>query len=242
MDYQLVVLRGRSVSSAVKLADGVTTAGRQEDCQLRIKSSQVSRKHCQFFEKNGFLLIKDLGSSNGSFVNGERIQGQRVLEPGDEIAIGPINFRVEKIGAAAMPAEAPSTKVAGKPGDTAITQGASPTKEAVPDDEFEIIFDEEPAAVETVALSDDNAVVPTAPAPARPAPVPTPAAVATPAAPAPPVSAPAPPTAAAPTSLASARKPTPAPAPPPPAAEPESDFADEAVADFLSNLKIDDDD
>ena len=98
MDFQLVVLRGRSATTALKLGEGVTTAGRHDDCQLRIKSSEVSRRHCQFFEKNGMLLVKDLGSSNGTMLNGKKIEGQRVLEPGDELSIGPVKLRVEKVG------------------------------------------------------------------------------------------------------------------------------------------------
>lgn len=221
MDHQLVVLRGRSVSSAIKLADGMTTAGRHEECQLRIKSSQVSRKHCQFFEKNGMLLVKDLGSSNGTYVNSEKIDGQRVLEPGDEVGIGPITFRVEKIGA--MPAPAAPAQ---KPGDTAITKGIA-AQEAVPDDEFEIIFDEEPAAVEAVDLAEEPPVPVTVP---------------------PPVAASGP---SGGGSLADSRKTTAPPAhpgkpsapQPAPAAE-ERDLADDAVADFLLDLdlKVDDDD
>src|SRR5437764_6511617 len=98
MDFELVIVQGRSVTSTVKLSDGVTTIGRHDECQLRIKSSQVSRKHCELFEKKGMLLVKDLGSSNGTLVNGKRIQGQRVLEPGDELTIGPVQLRVVKLG------------------------------------------------------------------------------------------------------------------------------------------------
>src|SRR3954452_12953990 len=138
MDFQLVVLRGRSATTALKLGDGVTTAGRHDDCQLRIKSSEVSRRHCQFFEKNGLLLVKDMGSSNGTFLNGKRIEGQRVLEPGDELTIGPVKLRVEKIGQPA-PSKSPAAPAASKPGDTAVptahvTPGVAP-------DEFEIDFD-----------------------------------------------------------------------------------------------------
>jgi len=141
MDFQLVVLRGRSATTALKLGDGVTTAGRHDDCQLRIKSSEVSRRHCQFFEKNGLLLVKDLGSSNGTFLNGKKIEGQRVLEPGDELTIGPVKLRVEKIGQAAVAKAAP-VATGPKPGDTAVpiptvTPGAA-------SDEFEIDFDDEP--------------------------------------------------------------------------------------------------
>lgn len=136
MDFQLVVLRGKSATTALKLGDGVTTAGRHDECQLRIKSSQVSRKHCQFFEKNGMLMVKDLGSSNGTFLNGKKIEGQRVLEPGDELTVGPVKLRVEaagKAGSAARPA-------APKPGDTAVP--APSVKPGKGSDEFEIDFDD----------------------------------------------------------------------------------------------------
>src|SRR3954465_8071715 len=115
MDFELVIVQGRSASNTLKLADGVTTIGRHDECQLRIKSSQVSRKHCELFEKKGLLLVKDLGSSNGTLVNGKRIKGQQVLEPGDELSIGPVLLRVAKIGATGT--AAPARKAA-SPGDT----------------------------------------------------------------------------------------------------------------------------
>ena len=156
MDYQLVVIRGRSSANSVKLQDGVTTAGRQDECQLRIKSSQVSRKHCQLFEKHGMLLVKDLGSSNWTFVNGKKIEGQRVMEPGDELGIGPIVFRIEKIGQP-VPAGSPAQPDGPSPHDTAAVgrpcRRCCPSRwAAIPDDEdFEIDFDSVPDA----ALDDD---------------------------------------------------------------------------------------
>src|SRR4051794_21175495 len=118
MDYHLLVVRGRSASDSLKLVDGVTTVGRHDTCQLRIKSSQVSRKHCELFEKKGLLLVKDLGSSNGTVVNGKKIKGQQVLEPGDELTIGPVQFRVAKVGV--VPPSSPN-KPPSAPGDTAVT-------------------------------------------------------------------------------------------------------------------------
>jgi predicted component of type VI protein secretion system len=138
MDFQLVIVRGRSASQSLKLADGVTTVGRHDDCELRIKSSQVSRRHCQLFEKRGMLLVKDLGSSNGTYVNGKRIQDQRVLEPGDEIMIGKVTLRVAKVGQAAPPRPGPVPKGT-RPGDTAVVAPLP----AGDSDEFEIEFDEE---------------------------------------------------------------------------------------------------
>src|SRR5882724_7686776 len=133
MDYQLVIVRGRGATETIKLGDGVTTVGRQDDCQLRIKSSQVSRKHCEIFEKKGLLLVKDLGSSNGTYVNGKRIQDQRVLEPGDELTIGQVKLKVSKVGEAPPPTPA---RPVSKPGDTSVVEAVS----AVEDDEFEIEF------------------------------------------------------------------------------------------------------
>src|SRR4051794_15540484 len=115
MDFELVIVQGRSATGTVKLADGVTTIGRHDECQLRIKSSQVSRKHCELFEKKGLLLVKDLGSANGTLVNGKRVQGQRVLEVGDELTIGPVQLRVAKIGASSP--SVPAAKGAASPGD-----------------------------------------------------------------------------------------------------------------------------
>jgi pSer/pThr/pTyr-binding forkhead associated (FHA) protein len=206
MDYQLVVLRGRSATTAVKLQDGVTVAGRQDDCHLRIRSSQVSRKHCELFEKHGLLLVKDLHSSNGTFVNGKKIDGQRVMEPGDELSIGPITFRVEKIGqpAPAKPAAAP----AGKPTDTAVPEAVA-VAEAIPDDDFEIEFDESPSGFGgTDDLSfeielDDSLTTPPA-SESKPAAKPA---------------------------AAKAKEPEPVK---------EEAHADDAIADFLSGIKLDD--
>ena len=52
--------------------DSVTIVGRQQGCQIRIVSSLVSRKHCELTERGGQLRIRDLGSSNGTYVNDSR--------------------------------------------------------------------------------------------------------------------------------------------------------------------------
>src|SRR5262245_32418171 len=87
MNYVLQVVRGRSATTTLKLADGVTTLGRHDDCLIRIKSSQVSRRHCEILEVGGKLTVRDLGSSNGTFVNGKRISGQKTLKSGAELTL-----------------------------------------------------------------------------------------------------------------------------------------------------------
>jgi pSer/pThr/pTyr-binding forkhead associated (FHA) protein len=122
MAFQLVVVQGRSASQTLKIGTGVMTVGRQQDCQLRIASSQVSRKHCQIFEKKGLLLVKDLGSSNGTLVNGKKIADQRVLEPGDELTVGSVKFRVERQEDTVLIPGNSQPPPSAKPGDTAISQ------------------------------------------------------------------------------------------------------------------------
>jgi hypothetical protein len=169
MDYQLLIIQGRSGSKAITLGDGVTVVGRQDDCQLRIKSSQVSRKHCELFEKKGLLLVKELGSSNGTYVNGKRVEGQRVLEPGDEITIGKVKFRVAKVG---EPAPPPKSKPAKKPGDTAIVEMVANESEGGSDEGFDIEFDTDedmPAAAAKAPEPPSPAASPAAtPLPTRP--------------------------------------------------------------------------
>lgn len=137
MPFQLQVVRGRSSVNYHRLGPGVTVAGRQEGCQLQIKSSQVSRRHCELFEKDGRLIVKDLKSSNGTWVNGSRIDGQHVLNPGDELTIGGVKFRVAQAGSAA-PA----------PGDTAVP-AAAPAPVAVAVDDESIPLDDEATVLET---------------------------------------------------------------------------------------------
>src|SRR4051812_13743905 len=150
MNFQLRVVRGRSTLGTLKLNDGNTIVGRHDDCQLRIKSSKVSRRHCEIFEKKGMLLVKDLGSSNGTYVNGKKIDGQRVLEPGDELTVGPVKLRVAKIGEP-PPRSKPAAK---KPGDTDI-MGALGVSEGAGSDEMEIEYDGE-----AVVLEEDEATEP----------------------------------------------------------------------------------
>lgn len=218
MDFQLLVIRGRSASEALKLMDGVTTVGRHDDCQIRIKSSQVSRRHCEFFEKKGLLLVKDLGSANGTIVNGKKIQGQQVLEPGDELTIGQVKLVVARIGETPAP-RTPAPAAAPAAGDTAVVEAIVVDDGVNENDneEFEIDFDD--LATSAVVADEPQ------PAPAKPAPVETPASA--------PPPAPAPPPAAA----KKAEEPPPAPAP----ELPEATAADDAIADFLLDIKIDED-
>jgi len=158
MNYVLQVVWGRSNSTTLKLTDGVTSIGRHDDCVIRIKSSQVSRRHCEIFEVAGNLTIRDLGSSNGTFVNGKRVSGQQALKPGDEVTIGAVALRVAKLGQEA-PAELRSPAFKPKAADTAVVEAIADEEE----EEFEMEFDDgEPEpVVEGIPLADEQPTLPT---------------------------------------------------------------------------------
>src|SRR5260370_24140343 len=69
--------------------------GRGADCDLRLKATSVSRHHCLLRFRGDEASISDLGSSNGTFVNGQRVRSQTTLHSGDEIRVGTVPFVVD---------------------------------------------------------------------------------------------------------------------------------------------------
>jgi pSer/pThr/pTyr-binding forkhead associated (FHA) protein len=67
--------------------DGEVVIGRGRDCQVRLSDADTSRRHAKIVCAGGRFVLYDLASTNGTFVNGERIE-ERVLEPGDRLQIG----------------------------------------------------------------------------------------------------------------------------------------------------------
>ncbi len=72
-----------------------TVIGRKTDADLRIPLSEISRAHCELTQNGRSVTLRDLGSSNGTFVNDERIEDDTELEPGDRVRIGPVHFIVQ---------------------------------------------------------------------------------------------------------------------------------------------------
>src|SRR5688572_8410519 len=83
----LLVLQGDSSSVFHLPADGVVLIGRGEDVDLVLADPAVSRKHARLMLTGGEARVADLDSQNGTWVNGERIDGARVLASGDILGI-----------------------------------------------------------------------------------------------------------------------------------------------------------
>lgn len=75
----------------IELSQLPFTLGRNESCDYQIRSSRVSREHAEIYRDAGVLCIRDLKSTNGTFVNGKRIEDQRLVE-GDLVVIADIQF------------------------------------------------------------------------------------------------------------------------------------------------------
>ena len=93
MDVTLVMFRSDGTRKEFSLAKERTKIGRTRGCDLRVPLSSVSREHCEIVVERVCASIRDLDSSNGTFLNRRPID-EAMLEAGDEIAIGPVIFTV----------------------------------------------------------------------------------------------------------------------------------------------------
>jgi predicted component of type VI protein secretion system len=96
VQVKLKVLAGSHEGKEIGVTSDKFLIGRSDSCQLRPKSESVSRKHCILVQKNGRLLIQDLKSRNGTFLNEKRLPTDRASEAkaGDQLRIGKLRFEV----------------------------------------------------------------------------------------------------------------------------------------------------
>lgn len=94
MQVMLQVIRGPSAGKEFKLPVDNFVIGRGDGCHLKPKSDMVSRKHCALAVRDSKLFLEDYGSKNGTYVNGERVEGTIELKMGDELRVGPLDFLI----------------------------------------------------------------------------------------------------------------------------------------------------
>jgi pSer/pThr/pTyr-binding forkhead associated (FHA) protein len=90
MPARLIALSG---TAEIVLSGILTVAGRHASCDTQLPSSRVSRRHCCLGLGDGEVLVRDLGSHNGTWINGQRV-AEGILRPGDVLGIAHLQFRL----------------------------------------------------------------------------------------------------------------------------------------------------
>jgi pSer/pThr/pTyr-binding forkhead associated (FHA) protein len=90
MDVQMLVVQGKPRGHCLRFPIGEFVFGRGPECHIRPNSEWVSRQHCMLRVARDAVHIRDLGSTNGTLVNGSRLIGEQRLEAGDQLQIGPL--------------------------------------------------------------------------------------------------------------------------------------------------------
>lgn len=111
---------------ATRTVNTPCTIGRSKTMGLTVSHPAVSRKHCELFDLDGMLWLRDHGSLNGTHYNGEMIEEEVLLADNDEFNIGEILFRVEVLPAADEPANESPVELADSGDDSANTMVGMP--------------------------------------------------------------------------------------------------------------------
>ncbi len=124
----LVVAVGPAMGRRLALGDdlvigrGVSGEGRlSDDVEISRRHARVSR------DPSGELSIEDLGSANGTFVNGVRVRGRQLLQVGDSVRIGLTTLELTDLARAAVPEAVPAPPLASPPPAPASTPPAAPS-------------------------------------------------------------------------------------------------------------------
>ncbi len=122
MDVLLVYFKNDGERKDFPLEKDKVVFGRKEDCDYRIPVNQVSRQHCEFTVSEEGVFVRDLDSSNGTYVNNKRV-AEAQLKPGDHVVIGPAVFTVviDDNPADPKPVKVRLEDQAGRPGAGDIT-------------------------------------------------------------------------------------------------------------------------
>ena len=94
MDVNLVFFKKNGSRKIFPLPSNVTVIGRRHHCDLWVPLASVSKRHCQLSYSDGILKLRDLGSRNGTFLNGKSV-AEAVVKAGDSITIGPLAFKLQ---------------------------------------------------------------------------------------------------------------------------------------------------
>jgi hypothetical protein len=76
--------------------DASTVVGRAPECELRLDDTYLSQQHARIFGKNSTWYVEDLGSTNGTFVNEQKLGAPAMIQPGDKVRVGTTVLEVKR--------------------------------------------------------------------------------------------------------------------------------------------------
>src|SRR5262245_39646705 len=94
MNLKLLVVQGKPPGKTLVFGPGEYYLGRGPECNIRFTSEWISRQHCLLRVGATDVVLRDLGSRNGTLVNGQLVNGERQLAHGEQIQVGPVVFEV----------------------------------------------------------------------------------------------------------------------------------------------------
>jgi predicted component of type VI protein secretion system len=96
MNVRFVVIAPESKKGTFSIRLPIVV-GRSEEVKFRVQQDRVSRKHCEFFGQDGVVFLRDLGSTNGTFLNDEQVPASEKtpIDSGAVVRVGGLAFRVE---------------------------------------------------------------------------------------------------------------------------------------------------
>ena len=127
MRAKLQITGGSSAGRMIEIKLPQFVIGRATGCHLRLNSDAISRQHCAFLVNEKEVVLKDLGSRNGTFLNGTQLKEPAILKTGDLPQLGPLKFEVlvTKDDGTVVPApgtakEEPGQKLPDRPSDSGL--------------------------------------------------------------------------------------------------------------------------
>ncbi|MCY2927692.1 MAG: FHA domain-containing protein [Planctomycetota bacterium] len=154
MEVKLVVFKSTGQRKVINVTEPTTVVGRGEECEIHVPVGSVSRRHSELTIKGKDLLIKDLASSNGTYVNGARVT-QAKLKAGDRVSIGPIVFTVQIDG---QPSEIRPVKA--RPAQASEAAQQARTDDEIIDLATAPAHDDDAMAALASAAKDDSDILP----------------------------------------------------------------------------------
>lgn len=155
MPAKIVIGRGPSPQQEYTLEQGETTIGRAADNVIVVLDPEVSRRHARILREGSLYTLEDWGSTNGTFLNGQRVTRRTALQNGDRIALGDValltfhDTAVSEQPTAIIPPAAQTPSEADTPGtqpETAVTPEVPSQSTAEPRSEFPELIPAAPAA------------------------------------------------------------------------------------------------